>query len=116
VDLPKAEFEVGRSKTERGTGRIIPLHQTAIQAFKNWKTRWPNAQPRDFVFPSEKLRFKGEGAADKGIMTPYDTDLTKPIGSLSRACSRPRNNHTTTLGLIEGPHKSPHNGKNFDFV
>jgi integrase len=73
------------SKTEGGTGRIIPLNQTALQAFKTWRARWPNAQPADFIFPSEKLRFKGEGAAEMGIMSPYDIDLTKPIGSWKKA-------------------------------
>jgi len=85
VNFLKAEFEVGRAKTEGGTGRIIPLNQTALQAFKTWRARWPNAKLEDFIFPSEKLRFKGEGAADKGIMTPYDIDLTKPIGSWKKA-------------------------------
>lgn len=85
VNFLKAEFEVGRAKTEGGTGRVIPLNQTALQAFKAWRARRPNAKPVDFIFPSEKLRFKGEGAADKGIMTPYDIDLTKPIGSWKKA-------------------------------
>jgi integrase len=66
------------------------LNQTALHAFKNWETRWPNAQPADFIFPSGKLRFKGEGAADTGIMTPSETDLTKPIGSWKRAWNTPK--------------------------
>jgi integrase len=85
VDLLTAEFKVGSSKTEGGAGRIIPLNQTALQAFKEWRARWPNAKPNDFIFPSEKLMFKGEGAAERGIMTPYDTDLSKPLGSWKKA-------------------------------
>jgi integrase len=85
VDLLKAEFQVGKAKTEGGQGRIIPLNQTALRAFKDLRARWPNAKPADFIFPSEKLRFKGEGSADKGIMTPYEIDPGKPIGSWKKA-------------------------------
>ena len=87
VDFLKAEFQVGEAKTEGGEDRIIPLNQTALQAFKDWRVRWPNAKPTDYIFPSEKLRFKGEGAAEKGIMTPYDINLGKPLGSWKKAWS-----------------------------
>lgn len=85
VDFLKAEFEVGLSKTDGGAGRIIPLNRTALQAFVDWRARRPNATREDFVFPSEKLRFKGDGWAEKGTMTPYDSDLSKPLGSWKRA-------------------------------
>jgi integrase len=52
---------------------------------KNWRARWPNARPVDYIYPSEKLRYKGEGAAEKGIMTSYDVDSNKPMGSWKRA-------------------------------
>jgi integrase len=87
VDLKKAEFHVGKAKTEGGTGRIVPLNLFAVQAFQFWSAHWPKAQPEDFIFPSEKLRFKGEGSADRGIMTPYKTDFTKPVGSWKKAWS-----------------------------
>jgi integrase len=85
VDFLKSEFQVGTSKTEGGEGRVIPLNLAALHAFKHWRLRWPNAEPDDFIFPSEKLRFKGEGAAERGIMTPYDIDLTRPLGSWKKA-------------------------------
>jgi integrase len=87
VDFLKAEFRVGKAKTEGGEDRIIPLNQTSLEAFKDWRQRWSNAKPTDYIFPSEKLRFKGKGAADKGIMTPYDIDLGKPLGSWKKAWS-----------------------------
>jgi integrase len=87
VDFIKAEFQVGKSKTEGGAGRIIPLNLFALKAFQLWRARWLKARPDDFVFPSEKLRFKGEGAVEKGIMTPYDTDLSRPVGSWKKAWS-----------------------------
>ena len=69
VDFLKAEFQVGKSKTAGGEGRIIPLNQAALGAFKEWRSRWPDAKPEDYIFPTEKLAFKGAGAPDKGVMT-----------------------------------------------
>ena len=59
LDFLKAEFHVGRSKTVAGEGRTIPLNQTALQAFQDWRARCVNVAAGDFIFPSEKLRFKG---------------------------------------------------------
>jgi integrase len=38
VDFLKAEFQVGKAKTEGSEGRIIPLNQAALGAFKEWKS------------------------------------------------------------------------------
>jgi integrase len=85
LDFLKAEFHVGRSKTAAGEGRIIPLNQTALQAFQDWRARCSNVAPSDFIFPSEKLRFKGEGSVDRGTMTPYDADPSRSLGSWKKA-------------------------------
>ena len=85
IDFLKAEFHVGRSKTAAGEGRIIPLNQTALQAFQDWRARCSNVAPSDFIFPSKKLRFKGEGSVERGTMTPYDSDLSRPLGSWKKA-------------------------------
>jgi integrase len=87
VDFLKAEFQVGKSKTAGGEGRIIPLNQAALGVLKQWKSRWPDARPEDYIVPTEKLVFKGEGAPEKGLMTAYDVDATKPLGSWKRAWS-----------------------------
>jgi len=87
VDFLKAEFLVGNAKTEGSEGRIIPLNQTALGAFKNWKSRWPNAKPQDYIFPTEKLVYKGAGAPDRGVMTQYNVDPAKPLGAWKRAWS-----------------------------
>jgi integrase len=87
VDFLKAEFEVGRSKTAGGEGRIIPLNQASLGAFKEWRSRWPDAKPEDYIFPTEKLVFKGAGAPDAGVMTAYDVDPGKPLGAWKRAWS-----------------------------
>jgi integrase len=85
VDFLKAEFQVGKSKTAGGEGRIVPLNQAALGAFKEWRSRWPDAKPGDYVFPTEKLMFKGAGTPEQGIMTSYDVDPGKPLGSWKRA-------------------------------
>lgn len=85
VDFLKAEFRVGKAKTEGSEGRIIPLNRTALEAFKEWKGRWQDAKPGDYIFPTEKLMFKGEGAPERGVMTAYDVDPGKPLGAWKRA-------------------------------
>jgi integrase len=87
VDFLKAEFQVGKSKTAGGEGRIVPLNQAALKAFKEWRGRWPDAKPVDYIFPTEKLMFKGAGAPDHGVMTAYDVDPGKPLGAWKRAWS-----------------------------
>lgn len=87
VDFLKAEFQVGKAKTEGSEGRIIPLNQAALGAFKDWKTRWPDAKPGDYIFPTEKLVYKGAGAPDQGVMTHYNVDPAKPLGAWKRAWS-----------------------------
>jgi len=87
VDFLRAEFRVGMAKTEGSTGRIIPLNQTALDAFKRWRARCTDAQPEDYIFPSEKLVFKGEGSADRGQMTCYGLDRSKPLSSWKTAWS-----------------------------
>jgi integrase len=87
VDFLKAEFQVGKSKTAGGEWRIIPLNQTALGAFKEWRSRWPDGKPEDYIFPTEKLVFKGEGAPEHGVMTAYDVDPGKPLGAWKRAWS-----------------------------
>lgn len=85
ADFMRAEFQVGKAKTEGSEGRIVPLNQAALTAFKNWRARWPDAKPTDYIFPSEKLVFKGEGSAERGKMTAYDVDPDKPLGAWKRA-------------------------------
>jgi len=87
VDFLKEEFRVGKAKTEGSEGRIVPLNRAALGAFKEWKSRWPNAKPKDYIFPTEKLAFKGEGAPETGIMTAYEIDTSKPLGAWKRAWS-----------------------------
>jgi integrase len=85
VDFLRAEFQVGQAKTEASEGRIIPLNQAALGALKEWKSRWPDAKPGDYIFPTEKLVFKGQGAPESGVMTAYAVNPGKPLGAWKRA-------------------------------
>lgn len=87
VDFLKEEFRVGKAKTEGSEGRIVPLNRAALGAFKEWRSRWPDAKPEDYIFPTEKLAFKGEGTPETGIMTAYEVDTRKPLGAWKRAWS-----------------------------
>ena len=85
VDFLKKEYRVGKAKTAASEGRIVPLNQAAMQAFEDWRKQWPDAQPSDYIFPSEKLVFKGAGSPESGRMTPYAVDASKPLGSWKTA-------------------------------
>lgn len=68
-----------------GLAHRIPLNRSALEAFTAWKTRWPNAKQNDFIFPSEKLVFKGKGAVKAGVMTPIDLGPNNPLGAWKTA-------------------------------
>ena len=84
VDLIDGCIQVGKSKTEEGSGRLVPLSQTALQALKAWRLTFPNAKPEHYVFPSERYRLIGRKDAAKGTVEAYDIDPAKPIGSWRR--------------------------------
>ncbi len=85
MNFLKKEFTVGEAKTEGSEGRVIPLNQAAMKAFEDWRKLWPDAKPTGYIFPSEKLHYADADAFEKGVMTPYEIDLTKPLGSWKRA-------------------------------
>jgi integrase len=80
IDLVhKKALTVGKSKTEAGTGRVIPLNETAmaaLEAHAAWYTRrFGKCQPEWFVFP---------------FGTPLPKDPTRPITSFKTAWSKVR--------------------------
>jgi integrase len=52
VDLIHRSLIVGKSKTEAGSGRLIPLNQSAVTVLAKWASRTPEASPEHFVFPA----------------------------------------------------------------
>jgi integrase len=85
VDFLKSEFQVGKAKTVGSEGRIIPLNRAALAALQEWRARWQNAKPEHYIFPSEKLMYKGAGSPDARTMTAYGVDPEKALGSWKRA-------------------------------
>jgi len=52
IDLLERTLTVGRTKTEGGSGRVIPLNSVGYTALVRWAGRFPEAKPGDYVFPS----------------------------------------------------------------
>ena len=52
VDLFKRTLTVGKSKTEGGSGRPIPLNNPAYAAVVKWAGRFPESKAEDYVFPA----------------------------------------------------------------
>jgi integrase len=82
-DFRYGSITVGKSKTAGGSGRIVPLSQTAQACMKEWRAQFPEAAPAHFVFPSE--RYGGVPNDESGYMSekclPHSVDPNKPIGS-----------------------------------
>lgn len=52
VDFEKRTLAVGRSKTQQGSGRVIPLNQPAFEALVKWAGRLIESNAEDYVFPA----------------------------------------------------------------
>jgi integrase len=84
VDLTALRLVVGKSKTEAGRGRIVPLTPRAAATLSLWASRFQGRAPEHFVFPSERYgqARKGERHLEDVV---YGTDPTRPIGRLKEA-------------------------------
>ena len=51
VDLFQGVLTVGKSKTDAGTGRLIPLNSSALKALADWGNGFSNRQPGHYIFP-----------------------------------------------------------------
>jgi integrase len=81
VDFTGRCLTVGKSKSDYGTHRTIPLNARAHAALEFWSSNFPERQPTHYVFPSE--RYGAAGNAFKACA--YGTDPTKPIGRWKEA-------------------------------
>lgn len=77
IDLLNRTLKVGKSKTEHGEGRVVPLNKTATAALTTWSQQFPTRKPEHFVFPSERVGFSGSDE----IPQVYDTAPLKAITS-----------------------------------
>lgn len=81
LDLVARALTVGKSKTDSGTGRVIPLNTRAASVMEFWASNFPSRKPTEHVFPSERYG----AAGDDFTACAYQTDPTKPIGRWKEA-------------------------------
>lgn len=81
IDLVRRTVRVGKSKTEAGTGRVIPLNDKATKVLKFWAEQFSDRKPEHCVFPSERY---GAGG-DDFEPTVFNVDPETPIGSWKEA-------------------------------
>jgi integrase len=81
IDFLNERLIVGKSKTEAGHGRTVPLNATALAALKNWATKFLDRKPDHFVFPAERYGLAGNDE------TPHthSCDPKKALGSFKDA-------------------------------
>jgi integrase len=108
IDFANKAVTVGKSKTEHGAGRAVPLNKRALNALTAWAREFPNRRSSHYVFPSEKVGV----ATDDRIPAVFDTKPETPIGSWKTAWTTARENagvtcrfhdlrHTTVTRLLE---------------
>src|SRR5262245_37580096 len=81
VDFAAREITVGKSKTDSGTVRVIPLNTRAYAVLEFWASNFPARQPSHYVFPTERYG----AAGDDFKPCSYQTDPTTPIGRWKEA-------------------------------
>ncbi len=77
LDLRQRTVRVGKSKTEAGTGRTIPLNDKATKVMKFWAEQFVHRKLTHFVFPSERYG----AAGDKFEACVFDCDPNRAINS-----------------------------------
>jgi integrase len=77
--IAEGEVIVTRSKTEAGSGRVVPLTSRARRALTRWLLRFPDASPDSYVFPFHRVGFAGN--ARKAII--WEVNLSRPMGQWS---------------------------------
>ena len=76
IDFEKRTVTVGRTKTQAGTGRLIPLNQPAFEALAKWAGRLVESKADDYVFPACEAAGIEREHPDKERIDP-----SKPITS-----------------------------------
>jgi integrase len=80
-EITSGEVIVPKSKTEAGTGRLIPFTRRVCASLSLWLSRCPNASPENSVFPFHQVGIGGNSRT----VEVYDVDLTRPMGSWRKA-------------------------------
>jgi len=111
--IASGELVVGKSKTDAGAGRVIPLTKRVCAVLSLWLSRFLDAGPDSYVFPRHSVGF-----ARKGVGSDlYNVDLSRPMGEWKTAWRRARrlaeleyrwhdSRHTLVSRLAENPNVS----------
>lgn len=81
IDLENRRLTVGKSKTETGSGRVIPLNDRAHKALTAWAERFPSRIGSHHVFPSEQYGIAG----NERKVIAFNTEPAMAIGSWKEA-------------------------------
>jgi integrase len=70
---------VGASKTEAGSGRVVPLTRRLCGALTLWLSRFPDAPADAYLFPFHRIGFAGHARAPH----VWAVDFGRPMGAYS---------------------------------
>jgi len=73
VNLFEGVLTVGKSKTQAGTGRVIPLNPPARKALVDWGNKLKDRKPEHYVFPWCESRHVEPSKPTKGWRTAWRT-------------------------------------------
>lgn len=108
VDFVTGFVTVGKSKTQAGTGRAIPLNARILSVLEMWAANFQDRRLNHYVFPFE--RYAARGAEDTFGFTAgviiYDTDPTRPIGDWKEAWEKAKERAAEILGGETQKHES----------
>jgi integrase len=71
VDLFEGVLTVGKSKTDAGTGRVIPLNPAARRALADWGNSFTDRMPEHYIFPWCESRHVDLSKATQGWRTAW---------------------------------------------
>jgi integrase len=92
LDLAAKMLTVGKSKTQTGTGRVIPLNSRILSVLEMWAAQFTDRQPDHYVFPFERCGARGQEDSfgfTAGVIF-YGTDPAQPIGDWKEAWEKAR--------------------------
>jgi integrase len=93
VGLVAGAVKFAKDKTKYSSDRTVPLSQRGMEILRFWAQQFPDRKPTDYVFPYGRVG--GAGADDTfGFAggSSYNTDTSRPIGSLKEAWETARKN------------------------
>lgn len=93
VNFIRRDVRVGKSKTEAGEGRTIPLNYRATKILQFWADQFPERKQDHFVFARERY---GAGG-DKFEACVFDVDPKRPLNSWKEAWESAKKKAGVTL-------------------